>query len=187
MRMLIDKQSKEMAFMAREKRELEDQVTVLEEELDRIVAAVENSSANISGLANSQLIMSSRSHIDERARRGKEASRITYRGSLPQRTAAGGPLRRNRELYSNGAAGEEQNTGNLGVFRGKSIASPSLANTIAANAALLALSPSRSPSIKEYRSILQRLANAIPETDEHPVVGYMPSPTPRMRQNTVTS
>ena len=185
MRMLIDKQSTEMASITREKQQLEDKVTVLEEELDRIVAAIENSSGNTSSLASSQLITSSRLRIDARARQGRAATAGSTPGwVLPQRPAAG-PLRRKREQYSGvRATGGDSDSGNMGLAS-NSIASPSLANTIAANAALLSGKPKPQPRYRGLRGLLDRLASAIPETDEHPVVGFMPSPTPRARPSAV--
>ena len=87
-------------------------------------------------------------------------------------------LRRNRERVHSG-----HDTFNSP----QSIASDSLASTIAANAALLSTRGSShsqkqgrsEPELRGVRGVLQRLARAIPETDEHPVVGYMPSPSPR--------
>ena len=191
MRMLIDKQSKEMGSINMQKHQLEEQIATLEDELDRIVAVVENSSGNLSNI-NVSAITSSRAFSRMNAGAGTRAS--IGEGALPRSS-----LRRNRTLYRGGGSSDgaevqdhshrhRSGSSSSTLARGNSIASPSLANTIAANASLLGGTTgqqgSQVPQYQGIRGVLQRLVSAIPETDEHPVVGYMPSPTPRTTSTT---
>ena len=178
MRMLIDKQSKEMHALSNQKRMLEEHVTALQAELDRIIAAIENSNGETSSLhaiangANRVRLGSGNSDG------GTSGSRQL--GPSPSRTLVSS-LRRNRERV--------QGDHNAQFNSPQSIASDSLASTIAANAAILSSSsrsgqqqPQSRPQPRGVRGMLSQLVRAIPETDEHPVVGYMPSPTPRTRR-----
>lgn len=166
MRMLIDKQSREQYTMGVEKRRLEEHVNALQSELDRIVAAIENSNGEPGSLH-------AIAAAGNRVRLGSgNSDGGRHLGPAPSRG-----LRRNRDRAPGGERSGGPSRGS--VAQPKSIASDSLTSAIAANAAMLSgREQSRSPP-KGMRGLFQRLAGAIPETDEHPVVGFMPSPTPR--------
>ena len=162
--------------MSVEKRRLQEHINTLQSELDRIVSAIENSNGE-PGTLHAIAARGNRVRLGSGNDGGRNPGPSPSRGVVSS-------LRRNRDRAP-GDSGGIDGSSRGGLTQPQSIASDSLASTIAANAALLSgneqsESP-RSPP-KGVRGIFQRLARAIPETDEHPVLGYMPSPTPRTRR-----
>lgn len=225
MRMLIDKQSKEVLAFSSERRGMERHIHTLQSELDRIVAAIEHSNGidavNVSttlagagsgaGGGRVRLGSSSGDSSSSSSGHGSGYGRHLGLGPLP---GGGSSLRRGSSSSSSSSSGGVPPV---------SPYSDSLASTIAANSTLLSSSSSSSSnnnasgggggghdSSRRYNtrsaattspandnthsskqqqqqparkvSLWARILSVLPETDEHPVVGFMPSTTPRNKR-----
>ena len=83
MRMLIDKQSKEMHILSSQKRRLEEHVAALQAELDRIIAAIENSNGEQSNL---QLIADGANRLRLESGNSESMSGTRHLSSTPTRS-----------------------------------------------------------------------------------------------------